>query len=175
MTSPLGLESGIVRVVSYDARWPGLFAAERTRVTEAVAAASLPDLVIEHVGSTSIPGLAAKPILDLAAGRQADVPAAVYVRALEAAGYIHRGDGGLPGREFFRRGELRSHHLHLVEHEGDHWRRYIAFRDALRGDAMLRDQYAALKRALAEQYPRDREAYIAGKTAFVRGVISRDT
>ena len=94
-----------------------------------------------------------------------------YVAVFASLGYMHRGDGGLPGREFFRRGALRSHHLHLVEHDGVHWSRYLRFRDALRANPALRDAYAELKRALAGEFPRDREAYITGKTDFVERVL----
>lgn len=171
MAEPLGLESKTVRLVSYDPRWPTLFRAEAARLADAVAAARLPNLIFEHVGSTAVPGLAAKPILDVTAGRRSEIPADVYVPVLEAAGWIYRGNSGLPGREFFRRGEPRSHHLHLVECGGWHWQRYLGFRDALRADAALRDAYATLKRELAARYPRDREAYIEGKAAFVEAVV----
>lgn len=170
MSEPLGLESRTVRVVPYDARWPALFRAEATRLARAISAAGIPALILEPVGSTAVPGLAAKPILDLAAGRRSEISADDYVPVLEAAGYVYRGNSGLPGREFFRRGDPRSHHLHLVECGGWHWRRYLGFRDALRADAVLRDAYAALKHNLAAQYPHDREAYIAGKTHFVEAV-----
>jgi GrpB-like predicted nucleotidyltransferase (UPF0157 family) len=171
MTEPLGLESKTVRIVPYDDRWPALFRAEAARLASAIAAAGLPALIFEHVGSTAVPGLAAKPILDLAAGRRSEVLVDAYVPVLEVAGWIYRGNSGLPGREFFRRGDPRSHHLHLVEYGGWHWQRYIGFRDALRADAALRDDYAALKRELAERYPRDREAYIDGKTTFIETVV----
>jgi GrpB-like predicted nucleotidyltransferase (UPF0157 family) len=171
MAEPLGLESRTVRVVPYDTRWPAIFRAEAARLTEAVAVAGLPALILEHVGSTAVPGLAAKPILDVAAGRRREIPADVYVPVLEAAGYVYRGNSGLPGREFFRRGDPRSHHLHLVECGGWHWQRYLGFRDALRADVTLRDAYAALKHELAARYPHDREAYIEGKTTFVESVV----
>ena len=171
MAEPLGLESRTVRVVPYDPRWPTLFEAESARLARAVTDAGCPALTFEHIGSTSVPGLAAKPILDIAAGRPSNVPASVFVRVFEDAGYIYRGESGLPGREFFRRGEARSHHLHLVELDGWHWRRYLTLRDALRGDAVLRDAYAALKHDLAAQHPHDREAYVEGKTAFIAEVL----
>jgi GrpB-like predicted nucleotidyltransferase (UPF0157 family) len=171
MTEPLGLESKVVRVVPYDDRWPALFEAEAARIAGAIAAAGLPALALEHVGSTAVAGLAAKPVLDIAAGYGAGAAASDYINVLESLGYVYRGDGGLPGREFFRRGELRSHHLHLVERAGTHWTSYLRFRDALRDDAALRDAYAALKRSLALRYPRDREAYVLGKTEFVEGVL----
>jgi GrpB-like predicted nucleotidyltransferase (UPF0157 family) len=170
MPEPLGLESKTVRVVPYDTRWPALFRAEAARLADAISEAGLPALTFEHVGSTAVPGLAAKPILDIAAGRRSESSVGAYVTALEAADYIYRGESGLPGRDFFRRGELRSHHIHLVVHDGWHWRRYLGFRDALRADSALRDAYAALKHDLAARYPHDREAYIEGKTSFVERV-----
>ena len=174
MRDPLGLESKTVRLVPYDERWVSSFADEAARILHAVASATLPPLMLEHVGSTAIPGLVAKPILDIAAAYPRGTAAATYIGPLESLGYVYRGNGGLPGREFFRRGAPRTHHLHLVEHDGTHWRRYLRFRDALRGDSTLRDEYAALKRALAERYPRDRDAYIEGKSDFVEAVLRRE-
>lgn len=109
----LGLESGTVRLASYDPAWPGLFAAEAARIAGTSAPLSIR---LEHVGSTSVPGLAAKPILDILAGRPAGEPLAPYVAAVVRAGYEHRGEQGIPGREFFRRGTPRAYHVHLVEH-----------------------------------------------------------
>ncbi|MGH7632254.1 MAG: GrpB family protein [Gemmatimonadaceae bacterium] len=172
MTEPLGLESKTVRVVPYDVRWAALFRAEASRLSDAVLVAGLPALRFEHVGSTAVPGLAAKPILDIAAGRAMETRAVEYVPAFEAAGYIYRGESGLPGREFFRRGDPRSYHLHFVDYDGWHWRRYITFRNALRADARLRDSYAAVKYDLAAKYPHDRESYIEGKTGFVESVLN---
>ena len=175
MAEPLGLESKTVRVVPYDERWPALFEGEATRIGDAVALAGLPELALEHVGSTAVPGLAAKPVLDIGAGYAAGTDPATYVVVLESLGYLYRGNGGLPGREFFRRGELRTHHLHLVERHGTHWVRYLRFRDTLRADAAVRDAYAALKRELAIRHPRDREAYILGKAEFVASVLQAET
>ena len=174
MAEPLGLESKTVRVVPYDDRWPALFDAEAKRIADAVAAAGLPELALEHVGSTAVPGLAAKPVLDIAAGYGAGISPSAYAAVLESLDYVYRGDAGLPGREFFRRGEPRSHHLHLVQQRGTHWVRYMRFRDALRADAVVRDAYAALKHELAIRHPRNREAYILGKKEFVEGVLHND-
>jgi GrpB-like predicted nucleotidyltransferase (UPF0157 family) len=171
MDEPLGLDSGTVRVVPYDAAWPALFEAEAERIAAAVREGGLPPLAVEHVGSTSVPGLAAKPILDLLAGRSPAVPLDGYVAALEAAGYAYRGENGLPGRHYFVRGEPRSRHLHLVELGGAHWRRHLAFRDALRARPALAAGYAALKHDLAARHASDREAYTNAKTAFVERVL----
>jgi GrpB-like predicted nucleotidyltransferase (UPF0157 family) len=165
--NPLGLESGVVRVVDYDERWPALFAAEAERLR---AACHLP-LSLEHVGSTSVPGLCAKPVLDILAGHPAAVSALGYVPSVQEAGYVHRGDRGIPGHQFFRRGQPRAYHIHLVEENGALWRQYIAFRDRLRGDREAARRYEELKRSLAAQFPRDRASYIDGKTAFVADVL----
>jgi GrpB-like predicted nucleotidyltransferase (UPF0157 family) len=166
----LGLESGTVRVAPYDSNWPSLFAAEAERLRERFAAAELP-LTIEHTGSTAVPGLAAKPILDILAGYQRGASVPGYVEVLTQAGYVHRGEQGIPGREFFRRGNPRAYHLHLTEMDSSFWRNHLTFRDRLRADNALRDAYAALKHDLAARFPRDREAYIAGKESFVTKVL----
>lgn len=171
MPEPLGLESKTVRIVSYDPRWADLYREEAERIRGAVATAGLPPIRLEHVGSTAVPGLLAKPILDIAAGRDSGVPASAYVSVFQAAGYVYRGESGVPGREFFRMGALRSHHLHLVEHDSEQWRRYVGLRDALRATPALREQYAALKQDLAGRYPADRDAYTEGKTDFIEKVL----
>ena len=165
---PLGLASGTVRVVQYDARWPAVFEAESARLREACGA--LP-VRIEHVGSTSVPGLAAKPVLDILAGHPAAASPFDYVKPFARAGYVHRGDRGIPGHQFFRRGEPRAYHIHLVELDGRLWRQYITFRDHLRTNAEAARRYADLKRALAEQFPHDRPSYIDAKSAFVEAIL----
>jgi len=167
----LGLESGTVRVVAYDSTWPSIFAAEAERLQHWFAASELP-LMVEHTGSTAVPGLAAKPILDILAGYQEDASVPAYIEVLTAAGYVHRGEQEIPGREFFRRGNPRAYHLHLTAIYSLFWRNHLTFRDRLRTDNALRDAYAALKRDLAARFPRDREAYIAGKESFVSKVLS---
>jgi len=167
---PLGLESGTVRLVEYDDRWPSLFRAEASRI---LAAASELQLTLEHVGSTAVPGLCAKPVLDILAGYTGAVPALAYVAPLERAGYEHRGDAGIVGHQFFRRGQPRAYHIHLVELGGRLWREYLAFRDYLRSDPRAAAEYGDLKRQLAARHPRDREAYISGKSSFVVATIHR--
>ena len=167
----LGLESGTVRVVPYDSAWPRLFVLEAGRLRSYFASKNL-TIVIEHTGSTAVPGLAAKPILDILAGypRGADVQA--YVSALVDSDYVHRGEQEIPGREFFRRGNPRAYHVHLTAIDSNFWRDHLTFRDCLRADNSLRDAYAALKRELAVKFPRDREAYIDGKESFVKNVLA---
>ena len=167
----LGLESGTVRVVPYDPAWPSLFAAEADRIRQFFAAAGLA-VVLEHTGSTAVPGLAAKPIIDILAGYPEGAIVAEYISVLTSAEYVHRGEQGIPGREFFRRGDPRSYHVHLTSIGSAFWRDHLTFRDRLRADNALRDAYAVLKRDLAAQFPRDREAYIEGKGSFVNEVLA---
>ena len=140
------------------------------RLRQCFAVAELP-LIIEHTGSTAVPGLAAKPILDILAGHQKGASVPAYIEVFTEAGYVHRGEQEIPGREFFRRGNPRAYHLHLTEIDSPFWRNHLTFRDRLRADNTLRDAYAALKRDLAARFPRDREAYIAGKESFVSKVL----
>ncbi|MGH7636346.1 MAG: GrpB family protein [Gemmatimonadaceae bacterium] len=164
----LGLSSGTVRVVPYDPAWPRLFTEEADRIRGVLG--DLP-VVLEHTGSTAVPGLAAKPILDILGGHPQDGDVSSYIAAIKRAGYVHRGEQGIPGRHFFRRGDPRSFHLHLAVRNGSFWREHLTFRDALRRDPGLRAEYEGLKLALAARYPSDRESYIDGKTAFVRNVL----
>jgi GrpB-like predicted nucleotidyltransferase (UPF0157 family) len=172
-TKSLGLESGTVRLVPYDRAWPVLFAVERARIEAALAARGV-SLAIEHTGSTAVEGLAAKPVLDMLAGRSAHQDRAAVIAALESAGYLHRGEQGIAGRDFFRRGEPRAYHLHLAEIGGDFWNEHLTFRNHLRAHPDVAAAYGALKLELAERYSRDRESYIDGKTAFVRDVLERE-
>jgi GrpB-like predicted nucleotidyltransferase (UPF0157 family) len=168
MTDSLGLESGVVRLVEYDPRWPELFAAEQQRIRDHCGTLALR---LEHVGGTSIPGMCAKPVLDIAAGRPRDASIENYVAALTRAGYEHRGERGVPGRHFFRRGQPRAYHLHMVEEGGPLWRDYLAFRDYLRTDAEAARQFADLKRVLAARFARDREAYLDAKSVHVQEIF----
>jgi len=170
MSHPLGLESGVVRLVDYNPTWPELFRLEASRISDALAPLA-PRL--EHVGSTAVPGLPAKPVLDILGGYTALEDLPDIIAGLRRAGYVHRGNQGIPGREFFRRGEPRSYHLHLTMVGTDFWREHLDFREFLRSDASLRDAYGVLKRQLASRYPLDREAYIEGKGPFVREALRR--
>jgi len=168
----LGLESKTVRLVPYDARWPELYAAEAERITRVLSDRGLA-LQLEHTGSTAIPGPSAKPILDILAGRDADSDRAALITALESAGYTYRGESGIPGRDFFRRGDPRSYHVHLTERGSQFWRDHLTFRDRLRRDPDAARAYAEIKAELARRFPMDRERYIEGKTDFVLKILRR--
>jgi len=154
----------------YDRTWPDHFAKLAARVNTALG-----HLVsrIEHIGSTAVPGLAAKPIIDfdVVLESQADLPEAI--RRLAMLGYVHEGDLGIRGREaFFSPTDEARHHLYVLVAEAPELRRHIVFRDALRADPALRDAYTALKRSLAKKHSEDRVAYNAGKSAFVLATLN---
>jgi GrpB-like predicted nucleotidyltransferase (UPF0157 family) len=165
----MGRDADPVAICDYNPAWANQFADLSARIV-----ASLPKIVlrIEHVGSTAVPGLAAKPIVDMdvVLPSSADLPRAI--RLLADLGYVHEGDLGIHGREALRcpSGETR-HHLYVLIEGAAELRRHIAFRDALRADAVIRDEYAQLKRLLAAQYPGDRDAYTQGKSTFIEAVI----
>ena len=172
MTAPsLGLRRGTVVLAPHDPAWAAEFQAERARLLAALN--GLP-AAIEHVGSTSVPGLPAKPILDLQGGRPAGSATGPYVAALEGAGYVHRGEHGIPGRDYFVRDDAegrRTHHLHLVEHDGRLWREHLAFRDYLRANPARAAEYAALKQELAARYADQRATYTSSKAAFIEETL----
>ena len=164
-----------VRLVEYDPGWPAMFRAEAARIGAALPAGLLQG--IEHFGSTAIPGLLAKPVIDiLVAVRSVQEARAVAVRPMEALGYAFWADNPKPDRLFFVRGlppaPQRTHHLHMTERDGDLWARLL-FRDYLRTHADEAERYAALKRELAGRHGADREAYTAAKSAYVDAVLAQ--
>lgn len=169
---PLGLESGMVVVVPYDPRWPAWFEQAAAEIRAACGPAVLD---VQHVGSTSVPGLCAKAVLDVLATVPELAGALALVPVLERLGYELRPRNAIRDRLFFRRcrGTARTHHLSLAEPSSHHRRVTLAFRDALRGDPRLAAEYGALKLGLARRFPRDRPAYIEAKTTFVERALAR--
>src|ERR1043166_2226921 len=159
-----------IRIVPYDPLWPREYAAEAARIAEACR--DLP-LRLEHIGSTAVPGLSAKPIIDILAGCPARAPRAPYVAAFRQLGYDHRGAFGIPGRNYFRRGTPRSHHVHLVSWSSAFWRDHVLFRDYLRGDPTAVLEYAALKRDLAAVFSDDHRRYTVEKSPFIKAALRR--
>ena len=160
-----------VEILDYDPEWPAQFAEIAARVR--VAFADGPLLAVEHVGSTAIVGLAAKPVIDMdvVVPSLSDVPDAIA--RLAALGYVHEGDKGVPGREAFLwpLGTAR-HHLYLCVCDNAEYHRHIAFRNYLRAHPDEARRYAALKRDLAERFRDDRTAYSEGKREFVEAVLA---
>jgi len=164
-----GLAHGTVQLIEWTPRWAELFAVESARLSAALGDLALD---IEHYGSTSVPGLVAKPLLDILVGGTDATDPAPYIAALAPLGYDYSAHAGVPEHLVFGRGTARTHLVHVVRYGGDAWRKALAFRDALRADPGLRNDYAALKRQLAERHGSDRSRYTAAKSAFIERTLS---
>jgi GrpB-like predicted nucleotidyltransferase (UPF0157 family) len=162
----------VIRVVDYDPAWPAPAAAEARRIEAAVGEAAVR---VDHVGSTAVPGLVAKPIIDLQLAVDALEPRARYVRPLEALGYLFAPDPESPDFHFFGfpAARPRTHHLHVCIAGGEHELRHLALRDYLRAHPDEAAGYGALKRDLVARHPADRLAYIEGKDRYVAALEGR--
>ncbi|MBX9974802.1 GrpB family protein [Cytobacillus firmus] len=157
-----------VTVAPYNPDWPSLFKSEAA-LLKTIFKREILD--IHHIGSTSIPGLAAKPVIDI-------MPIVNKIEMVDrfnpemiSLGYEPRGENGLPGRRYFQKGgNQRTHHVHIYEIGNPHITRHLAFRDYLRLNGEEAKQYGALKMELAKQYRLDIDAYIKGKEALVREI-----
>ena len=158
-----------VELRDHDPSWAEIFEAERLLLGPVFGGRAV---AIEHIGSTSVPDLCAKPIVDILVGLRELEARDEDVTAMAELGYEYLGEYGLPGRLFFRKGEPRTHNVHVVEHGGDHWERQIVFRDALRSDPEERRRYDRFKRRLAAE-GHSREVYTELKTPFIREVEAR--
>jgi GrpB-like predicted nucleotidyltransferase (UPF0157 family) len=151
----IGLVRGTVTLSPHHEEWHELFAEERKRILTAIGDQSFR---IEHIGSTSICGITAKPILDIMIGTpefEAELP---YVGALEAISYECKGENGVPERHFFGKGAPRTVHLNVVRFGGKFWLSHIAFRDYIKINRDAAHEYERLKLSLAERFPSDRES-----------------
>ena len=161
-----------VEIQPYDPAWPERFAIERARLLQLFPETFLG---IEHVGSTAVAGLAAKPVIDIMAGVASLRVADELLEPLCKTGYdtSKEFNATLKDRRWLmlHKDGKRTHHLHLVIYGETDWRRMLAFRDALRADRNLAERYESLKRNLAEQHAGNRDAYTAAKTGFILGVI----
>jgi GrpB-like predicted nucleotidyltransferase (UPF0157 family) len=164
-----------VIVVPYDPRWPAAFEAEAGRLRQALGPLALR---IDHHGSTAVPGLAAKPIIDIQVSVASLQPLASYRERLEAAGYVHvpsEDDAVCP---FFHRPPRwpHTHHVHVVELGGAEEQRTLAFRDYLRSHPRAARRYEELKLDLANRFagvdPESREAYARAKSQFVEETLA---
>ena len=164
-----GVRDAPVEIVDYDPAWSAAFSTERERIEPLLGGAEL-----HHFGSTAVTGLAAKPVIDMIAlVDDLEAPVAALV---SGAGYQfpETFNATLAHRRFlcYPNASRRTHHLHLVD-EPEELERRLRFRDRLRADSALADEYAALKRALADRYREDREAYTAAKADFIQASLAQ--
>jgi GrpB-like predicted nucleotidyltransferase (UPF0157 family) len=162
-----------IALIAYDARWPGLFTAERDRLLQLFPAQLL---AIEHIGSTAVPGMPAKPVIDLLAGVESMRVADEVFEPLLQNGYTtsRAFNDMLPARRWFMRASegRRTHHLHVVVMGSREWVDRVRFRDVMRSRTDLACAYADLKHQLAAKHRSDREAYTDAKSEFIERVLA---
>jgi GrpB-like predicted nucleotidyltransferase (UPF0157 family) len=164
-TYGLGLEQGINRLVDPNPMWPRAFAEEAARIRGAVGDKIL---AIEHYGSTAVPALRAKPIIDLLIG-VADIDHGLqFIEPMIRLGYDYAGNQGIPEHHIFGKGRARTHLAHVVVYRGDQWLKSLMFRDRLRADRNPQAAYGKLKLRLASDPSNTRAAYTEGKTRFIQ-------
>jgi GrpB-like predicted nucleotidyltransferase (UPF0157 family) len=164
----LGLPKVTVKLEPHTELWQQLFADEAARIREVVGEHVL---AIEHVGSTSIEGIAAKPIIDIAVAIENLADGEKCIAPLENIGYEYRGEYGIAGRFYFVKGVPRTHHLHMVLATSDAWRNHLLFRNYLRKNPIVAKEYENLKLELARKNENDREEYLRGKSDFIERVL----
>ena len=157
-----------IRVVSHDPAWASQFEVEANRISGALADALVR---MHHVGSTAIPQIKAKPIIDILLEVVSLEALDQKARMLEALGYESLGEFGIPGRRYFRLDDsegVRTHQVHAFEAGVYDATRHVAFRDYMRAHPVCAEEYGALKESLSRAHPHDRDAYVNGKDAFVK-------
>ena len=162
-----------VVVEPYDEAWKDDFAAIRDEL-EAVLKGLV--LRIEHVGSTSVEGLSAKPVIDIDVVISDRSILPEVISALESIGYSHEGDLGIPGREAFKyegKDHLKKHHLYVCAQDAEELKRHIAFRDYLRSNPDAVAEYSRIKEEGARLYPDDIDKYIEHKSPFIESVYKQ--
>jgi GrpB-like predicted nucleotidyltransferase (UPF0157 family) len=164
----IGLKRGVVKLSPYSQKWEQVFSQEKLQL-EAVIGEHV--LEIQHIGSTSIPGMIAKPIIDIAIAIHAFKEAFKCVEPLENLEYEYKGEFGIPNRHFFVKGNPRVYHLHMLEIASQEWKNHIYFRDFLIHHPDEAKQYAELKKKLAQQFSTDRDAYTEGKASFIEQIL----
>ena len=164
----IGLERGIVKLVPHTAEWRQLFEKEKARLQTAISDYVLD---IQHVGSTSIPGMTAKPILDIGIAVQNFEKAAVCIEPMVQLGYEYHGEHGIPRRHLFVKGDPRTHHVHMNEITSQDWENLVFFRDYLTRHPEIAQEYAELKLELAQRFPTDRQAYLDEKAPLIERVL----
>ncbi len=157
------------RIVEYDQRWPALYEEEKAVV---IAATGIVADRVEHIGSTAVPRLGAKPIIDLMVGVSRVEGAQRQIESLEGVGYEWRGET-VPGTLYLRKAEPRRFNLHLTQWEGKFWLEKLLFRDFLRMHPESARQYEDLKRELMARLASDPPAYNDAKASFIESVVQQ--
>ena len=160
-------------IENYSSLWPQKFEAEKAALENLLPATA----VVEHIGSTAVAGLAAKPVIDIMIGLSDFAQADSLVPSIQSLGYeyVSEFEAVMPYRRFFRKEDagVRTHHIHMVATGSEFWERHLAFRDYLRAHPESAAEYSALKRDLARREWQDMNDYAAAKTDFIRDIEAR--
>ncbi|HVV68827.1 MAG TPA: GrpB family protein [Gammaproteobacteria bacterium] len=159
-----------IAIYPYDSHWPLLFAAESKKIKNALGDNCI---AIHHIGSTSIPGLAAKPVIDMIPEVRDICVVDQHNAAMQSLGYIPQGENGIPFRRFFQKTDDTTCNVHVFASGNPEITRHILFRDYLRTHHKERDVYADLKQQLAQQFPHDIDSYISGKQGFIEDIVQQ--
>ena len=160
----------IIEIRDYDPEWPTVFRAEKGRIRAAFGGLAKD---IQHVGSTAVPGLAAKPVIDILLAVEDLTETVAYLIRLEELCYTYVPHNEDAERRFFLKGMPRTHHVHVVRFGGWTYWKHLLFRDYLLDHPSKVKEYECLKRILAEQFRDDRSRYVEGKSEFIESVIAR--
>jgi GrpB-like predicted nucleotidyltransferase (UPF0157 family) len=167
--SVLGVENNLVRLSDHNLLWSDLYREEEKRITSAIG-----HLIIDlqHIGSTSIPGIKAKPILDMLAGVAQFKKSILCKAPLEEIGYDYIEHAGIADDHVFGKGVPRTHYLHVVKYGGAKWANHLLFRDRLRNDLELAKAYEKLKEELSQRFSESQAKYHDAKTKFINDVVA---
>lgn len=158
-----------VLVVDYDPRWSEAFEELRAAIWSVVRDIAL---AVEHVGSTSVPGLAAKPVIDISVVVPTEAGILPSIERLATLGYVHQGNLGIDGREAFESpGGRPKHHLYVCPSDSVALANHLAVRDYLRTHPETAREYGELKKRLAREFPHDIDSYVEGKSDFILGIL----
>lgn len=160
-----------VLLVPYDDAWPARYDGERMRIAAAFGVEPRSGLM-QHIGSTAVRGLVAKPVIDIMLGVGSWPPRSEFIARLGTLGYENLGEAGVPGRIYLRRRDLNSFNAHIVQRGGEHWTNNLAIRDLLRRDAASRARYAAAKRVALDLGKGRLLAYSAAKDDAVAELLA---
>lgn len=168
----VGLKRGVVKLESYQESWKIHFEKEAKHLLSKIGEYTLD---IQHIGSTAIPGIVAKPIIDMALAIISLSEVEKIIQPLKEIGFIYRGEQGVPGRHLFVKGgeDCRTHHLHVMEKSTDEWKKHISFRDYLLKHPEEVQNYNVLKQSLAKKYKDDRGKYTEGKSDFILSIVDK--
>lgn len=168
----IGLKRKKVKLFSYNPAWEKLYKKEAELLRSVIGKYVLD---IQHVGSTSIPEVKAKPIIDIAIGVKNLKDGEKCIKPLKQLGYEYKHSAGIKGRHFFAKGSEKNwtHHIHIVKLNGRFWKNYILFRDYLRKHKKAIQEYNELKEKLAKKYKNDRDTYTAQKHSFIQKILKK--